>query len=198
VILEVIQYGHPVLREKGKRIERVTPELRQLAADMLETMYAENGVGLAAQQVGQALQLTVIDVRDTERPSTMSVKQQPQDVASWMPLVLINPHVSHPQGEQIGIEGCLSVPEISADIRRAERVTVRAQTLEGATIEFECTGLLARAVQHELDHLNGILFIDRMDAATRASFAGKLKRLQQETEERLKAKPRKRRAVAKL
>jgi peptide deformylase len=191
VALEIVKYGHPVLREKGKRIEHVTADLRQLAADMVETMYAAEGVGLAAQQVGRALLLTVIDVTPSELPWTMSPKLP-------MPLVLLNPVLSHPQGEQIGSEGCLSVPEVNAPIRRAEQVTVRARALDGNEIHFDCTGLLARAAQHEVDHLNGILFIDRMDAATRASFAGKLKKLQKETEATL-AKPRKsRRTLAKL
>lgn len=187
VVLEITKYGHPVLREKGKRIERLTPEIRQLAAAMIETMYAGNGVGLAAQQVGRALMLTVLDVRDPERPSQMFVGGALQDLNTVMPLVLVNPAITHTEGEQVGSEGCLSVPEISAEIRRAARVSVSAQNLDGKPLEFECTGLLARAVQHEVDHLNGILFIDRMDAATRASFAGKLKKLQKETQSQLAA-----------
>ena len=175
MVLDIIRYGHPVLREKGKRIEHVTADLRQLAADMVETMYAAEGVGLAAQQVGKPVLLTVIDVSPTELPWSMS-PQLP------MPLVLLNPVVTNPQGEQTGTEGCLSVPEVSAQIRRAERVTVRARSLDDKEISFECTGLLARAAQHEVDHLNGILFVDRMDAATRASLAGKLKKMQKETE----------------
>lgn len=141
---------------------------------MVETMYAAEGVGLAAQQIGKPVMLTVIDVSPSEQPWTMS-PQLP------MPLVLLNPVISNPEGEQIGTEGCLSVPELSAQVRRAERVTVRARTLDDKELVFECTGLLARAAQHEVDHLNGILFVDRMDAATRVSFAGKLKKMQKET-----------------
>jgi peptide deformylase len=174
VILDIVKYGHPVLREKGQRIAAITPDLRQLAANMLETMYAAEGVGLAAQQIGRAVLLTVIDVSVSEQPWSIT-PQLP------MPLVLVNPVVSAPLGEQIGSEGCLSIPEVSASIRRAAQVTVRAQNLDGQPIEFHATGLLARAVQHELDHLHGILFIDRMDAATKASFSGKLKKLQKET-----------------
>jgi peptide deformylase len=191
VVLEIVKYGHPVLREKGKRLERVTAEHRQLAADMLETMRAAEGVGLAAQQVGRAILLTVIDVTPSEHPWGISA-QLP------MPLVLVNPHLSHPEGEQIGKEGCLSVPEISGEIRRAAKVTVHAQTIDGQDIVFDCTGLLARAAQHELDHLNGILFIDRMDAATRASFAGKLKKLQKETLAKLDRTKKPRRSLARL
>ncbi len=196
--MDIIKYGDPVLREKGKRITTVTAEVRQLAADMIETMTAANGVGLAAQQVGRALLLAVIDVSGSDLPSEMFHDGQALDPAAAMPLVLVNPTLSGAQGEQIGTEGCLSVPEINADIRRAARVTVHAAGLDGQPIVFDCTGLLARAAQHEVDHLNGILFVDRMDAATRASFAGKLKKMQKETEAAL-AKPKKsRRSLVKM
>lgn len=181
MVLEVTKYGHPVLRAKGKRIERVTEEIRQLAADMIETMRAEDGVGLAAQQVGHALMLTVIDVSSSERPSQLIIDGESLNIATSMPLVLLNPKITKPEGEQIASEGCLSVPEINAQIRRAEKVTVRATGLNGKELVFDCTGLLARAAQHEIDHLNGILFTDRMDAATRVSLAGKLKKMQKET-----------------
>jgi peptide deformylase len=197
VILEIVKYGHPVLREKGKRVERVTPEIRKLAADMIETMYAANGVGLAAQQVGRPLLLTVVDVRDSERPSEMFINEKPEDFVARMPMVLVNPKIMRAEGEQVGVEGCLSVPEVNAEIRRAARVTVTAHDLDGNNLEFDCTGLFARATQHELDHLNGVLFIDRMDAATRASFSGKLKKLQKETQSQLEPPKKGRRALAK-
>jgi peptide deformylase len=198
VILEIVKFGHPALREKGKCIDRVTPEIRQLAADMIETMRAADGVGLAAQQVGRPIMVTVIDVSMSELPSQLLIDDQPQDIKSRMPLVLVNPHLSHFEGEQVGSEGCLSIPEINADIRRAEKVHVRAQTLDGDQIAFDCTGLLARAAQHEVDHLNGILFVDRMDAATRTSFAGKLKKMQKETRSQLGKSAKPRRALARL
>ena len=196
MVLDITKYGHPALREKGKRIERVTPEIRNLAADMLETMHAAEGLGLAAQQVGRAVMLTVIDVSGSDRPSELLIDGQPQDLAKAMPLVLVNPQIRNPEGEQIGAEGCLSIPEVNADIRRAQRVTVRAQSLDGKEIVFDCTGLLARAAQHEIDHLNGILFIDRMDAATRVSFDGKLKKMQKETLAALAETPKRRRTPA--
>jgi peptide deformylase len=174
MILEIVKYGHPALREKGRRIERVTPEIRQLAADMIETMYAANGVGLAAQQIGQPVLLAVIDVSGCQVPWSMSPSMP-------MPLVLLNPVLTNLQNEEISSEGCLSIPEIRADIRRAGKLAVQAQDLDGNPVNFECTGELAFAAQHELDHLNGILFVDRMDAATRASIAGKLKKMQKET-----------------
>src|ERR1051326_81527 len=181
VVLDIVKYGHPALRQKGKRIDRITPEIRQLAADMLETMHAADGLGLAAQQVDHTIMLTVIDVSASDKPSQLLIDGQPQDLTASMPLVLVNPQVRNPSGEQIGPEGCLSIPEVNADIRRADKVSVRAQDLDGKELVFDCTGLLARAVQHEVDHLNGILFVDRMDAATRVSFDGKLKKMQKET-----------------
>ena len=181
MVLEVTKYGHPVLREKGKRIERVTEEIRQLVANMIETMRAEDGVGLAAQQVGHAVMLTVIDVSSSERPSQLIIDGESLNIPASMPLVLLNPKITKHEGEQIASEGCLSVPDINAQIRRAEKVTVRATGLNGKELVFDCTGLLSRAAQHEIDHLNGILFTDRMDAATRVSLAGKLKKMQKET-----------------
>jgi peptide deformylase len=196
--LDIIKYGHPVLRQKGKRIDRVTPEIRKLADDMLETMYAADGVGLAAQQVGQALLLTVIDVASANRPSELFIDGEPRDLATSMPLKLINPEILNKEGEQVGPEGCLSIPDVNADIRRPERLTVRAQNLDGQEIVFECTGLLARAAQHEIDHLNGRLFIDRMDSATRASYAGKLKKMEKETLAALPKSAKPRRSMARL
>ena len=182
MILKVVKYGTPVLRKKGARIDAITPEIKTLIADMLETMYAHKGVGLAAQQVGQALQLTVIDVRGvTDRPSSLEIKGQPADVHAHMPMVLINPEVT-PVGEPVaGPEGCLSFPEIYAEITRPAEVSVQAMNEKGKMIEFRCGGLLARAVQHEVDHLQGILFIDRMDRQTKEELRSELKKLQDET-----------------
>lgn len=189
MILEVVKYGHPVLRRKGARLEAVDAEVRGLIADMLETMYAAKGVGLAAQQVGHALQLTVIDVRGvTDRPSTLEWEGQPAAVDAHMPLVLINPEV-RPFGETVvGPEGCLSFPEIFADIPRPESAHVRALDDRGKPIEFRCGGLLARVVQHEVDHLNGILFIDRMSTRDRQELKPQLEELQAATKAALAGK----------
>lgn len=184
---EIVRYGDPVLRAKGKRIEKVDDEIRALAADMIETMNAANGVGLAAQQIGHALQLTVVDVSAVEdRPSTLRLNGEEKDPRTSMPLVLINPTVElHPE-TTISLEGCLSFPEITADIERAESVVAHAKTLEGEEITIEASGLLARALQHEVDHLNGVLFIDRMNSAAKAALGSRLKRLQKETQRALK------------
>ena len=189
MILEIVKYGHPTLRKKGERIESVTPEIKKLIADMFETMEAKHGVGLAAQQVAVAKQLTVIDVRPvTDRPSTLELHGKAADPHSIMPLVLINPEVT-PVGEPVsGAEGCLSFPEIYADITRPETVDVKALDAKGKPITFRCGGLLARAVQHEVDHLNGILFIDRMDKKTKAELQPELDVLQAVTKKKLAKK----------
>ena len=156
---------------------------------MFETMYAHKGVGLAAQQIGQALQLTVLDVRGvTDRPSTIAINDREADVAAMMPIVLINPEINHVGEEVIGPEGCLSFPEIFGEITRPENVDVRALNIDGKEINFRAGGLLARAIQHEFDHLQGILFIDRMDKKTRDELRPDLDDLQIETKERLKRK----------
>jgi peptide deformylase len=180
--LPIRQYGDPILRAKGHRISKVDDGIRELATAMLEAMHAANGIGLAAQQVGQALQLTVIDISETEdRPSTLKLNGTDVDVVSAMPLILLNPQVTLGPHTSSAVEGCLSFPDITGEIERSESVVVRAETLEGEPVEMEATGLLARALQHEADHLNGILFIDRMSSAAKASLASRLKRLQKET-----------------
>ena len=187
MILPILEYGDPILRAKGKPIDNIDDRIRELAANMIETMHAANGVGLAAQQVGEALQLTVLDVSLVEdRPSTLKVDGKEVDPKAAMPLVLINPEIELRGATETGVEGCLSFPEITGDIERAASVIVRAQTLESSAIEIEATGFLARAIQHEGDHLNGILFIDRMNSAAKAALSSRLKRLQKETRRGIK------------
>ena len=182
MILPIVKFGHPVLRQKGTRIEKLTPDIARLIADMFETMYAAAGVGLAAQQVGRALQLTVIDVRGVkDRPSTIEVDGKPADVDGFMPLVLINPELK-PFGDSVaGPEGCLSFPEIYEEITRAGSVEVAALDAKGQSFHFKAGGLLSRAIQHETDHLNGILFIDRMPLKAKQALKAELELLQAET-----------------
>lgn len=189
MILEIVKYGNPVLRQKGARIEKIDGGIQQLIADMLETMEAAKGVGLAAQQVGRALQLTVLDVRGaTDRPSTLQRNGKDEDPNSVMPLVLINPEVK-PAGDPVaGSEGCLSFPEIFAEISRPAMAEVKAMNEKGETIEFRCGGLLSRAIQHENDHLNGILFIDRMRRSEKDELLPQLEELQAATKSELKKK----------
>jgi len=167
MILEIVKYGHPALRAKGRRIEAIDAEIRQLAEDMIDTMIDADGVGLAAQQVGLPLQMCVVDVTGvSNRPSTMSIDGQPIDPEEQMPLILINPEIEPFGKARSAVEGCLSFPGVSTDITRTSSVRVQAQTLDGSVV-FEASGLLARAIQHEHDHLQGILFIDRMEAEQR-------------------------------
>jgi peptide deformylase len=189
MVLHVVKYGDPVLRRKGARIEKITPEIKQLIADMFETMKAARGVGLAAQQVGRALQLCVIDIREvTDRPSTLKLNGKESDPNAFMPLVLINPTFTQ-HGEPVaGPEGCLSFPEIYADIERPAEIDVTAQNEKGETLHFYCGGLLARAIQHEYDHLQGILFIDRMTRESKLENKPEIDAIQADTKRRLQKK----------
>jgi peptide deformylase len=190
MILSILQYGDPILRAKGKQLEKIDDHIRELAASMIETMHAANGIGLAAQQVGEALQLTVLDISQIEdRPSTLRLNGKDVDPAQSMPLVLINPEIELGGETEIGTEGCLSFPEINGQIERAESTMARAQNLEGDKIEIVASGLLARAIQHEVDHLNGILFIDRMNSAAKAALSSRLKRLQKQTKRGKRIRP---------
>ena len=188
MILKVVKYGNPVLRKKGAKVETITPAIKKLIADMFETMYDARGIGLAAQQVGEAVQVTVIDVREAsaERPSTLEINGKSVEPAEFMPLVLINPQII-PVGQPVaGPEGCLSFPEIFADITRPETVDVVAMNEKGERLQFRCGGLLARAAQHETDHLNGILFIDRMEKDIKEEMQVELDDLQAATKAELK------------
>ncbi|MFM1768828.1 MAG: hypothetical protein RJA22_1357 [Verrucomicrobiota bacterium] len=182
MILPITQYGHPVLRQKGVRVEAVTPAIARLIDDMFETMYDASGIGLAAQQVGQALQLTVLDLRAVEdRPSTVEQAGRPVDLNSLMPMVLVNPEIRPTGAAVTGPEGCLSFPEIYEEITRPAFVEVTATDRGGRQLAFKAGGLLARAIQHEVDHLNGILFIDRMTAAAKQGLKPELDVLQATT-----------------
>ena len=188
MILPLTYYGNPVLREKGALVKSVTPELEEFIENMFETMEEHRGIGLAAQQVGRAIQLTVIDIRTAEnRPSTLEIDGEEADPNSLMPLVLINPEVTPLNDPVIGPEGCLSFPEIYSDVTRPEQVRVKAMGVHGKPIKFVCGGLLARCIQHETDHLHGILFIDRMDRASKTDeLREDLELLQKKTKANLK------------
>lgn len=182
MVLEIVKYGDPVLQTKGKRVERVDESIKRLAEDMTETMYAARGLGLAAQQVGVALQMTVVDVAQIQedRPSTMTINGANVDLAAWMPLVLLNPRLELKLEKDVASEGCLSFPDLHGDVTRSSTIRVQADLLDGTPLDFEATGMLARAIQHEVDHLHGILFISRMSSAAKAGLSGRLKRLHKE------------------
>jgi peptide deformylase len=148
VIRTILHYPDPRLREKGKRVEAVTAEVKELVDDMAETMYAAPGVGLAATQIGEAVQIFVIDTAEEGAPSDFRA--------------FINPEILEREGAVTWSEGCLSFPGVNEDIDRAAKVRVRAQDRDGKTFELEAEGLLAVAIQHEYDHLQGVLMIDHM------------------------------------
>ena len=182
--LEIVTFGDPVLRVRAAPVSRVTPDLKKLADNMMETMYAHNGVGLAAQQVGEKMSMCVIDI-----PPDCDVEEEggPRlNPGIQMPLVMFNPKiVSQAKASEKHDEGCLSFPGIHTGVQRSAELDVAFTDLKGNQQTLRCRGLLARAVQHELDHLNGVLLVDRMSAVKKISLAGQLKRLRQETEERM-------------
>ena len=157
-LLPILHYPDPRLRRKAEAVEHVTPEIRQLAADMAETMYEANGIGLAATQVNVLKRVIVVDVSET--------RDQLQ--------TFINPEIVAKDGEVVSEEGCLSVPGIYDKVKRAERVTVRALTLDGETVEFDAEGLLAVCIQHEIDHLDGKVFVDYLSPLKQSRIKAKL------------------------
>jgi peptide deformylase len=168
MILEISTHDHPALRTKGRAIEKVDTKILRLAEEMIETMRDADGIGLAAQQVGLPIQMFVLEVPHMkDRPSAMRVDGKPVDFEALMPMVLINPQIELFGRTHLGNEGCLSFPGLRGDVLRPFSVRVKAQTPEGDAISFEADGLLARAVQHEYDHLQGILFFDRMSEEDR-------------------------------
>ncbi|MBC8453924.1 peptide deformylase [PVC group bacterium] len=165
---EIIKFGNIALRKKSVRIERVDAEIQQLAKDMLSAMHAKNGIGLAAEQIGRDEAICVIDVPVEE---TCGIK---------MPLVMINPQITESDGEQQSQEGCLSFPGLYVKVKRASQITAEFIDLDGRKQVVSPDGLLSRAIQHELDHLNGKLLVDHMSAVQKVANAGKLKRLKKE------------------
>ena len=172
---DVVKFGKDALRAKAQPVGEVTDEVKKLASDMLETMYAASGVGLAAEQVGRTERICVIDVpADAEKKECVEFNK-----AVEMPLVMVDPEIKElSKATQRGSEGCLSFPEIYAQITRANEVAVEYTGLDGARHTARARGLLARAIQHECDHLDGVLLVDRMSAVQRISVGGKLRRLQ--------------------
>jgi len=170
----IVIYGHPALRRKSVKVKTVDDDTRRFADDLLETMYAYGGIGLAAAQIDHTECMCVIDMSQAgDRPDARL--EENDHVA--MPMVLINPTITAMEGKQVGQEGCLSFPEIYADVRRADLVTVSYQNLDNQKVVVKATGLLSRALQHEIDHLNGVLFVDRIAPAQKVVLSGKLKRL---------------------
>ena len=169
---EVVQFPDPRLRQVSEAVGEITDEIRELARDMCDVMYDEPGIGLAAPQVGVALRLFVIDTEWSEQGNERE------------PMVMINPEFLEKEGSTVGEEACLSVPDYSAEVERAERVTLRATDLDGKEIIEEAEGLRAVCLQHEYDHLDGVLFIDRISRLKKSLYVKKRKKqLAQEAEE---------------
>ena len=178
MVLEITQYGNPVLRKKCSKIEEVDESIRKLAEDMIETMVDAHGVGLAAPQIGEDIRMAVVDVsHDPECISFLKVNGADAKMEDVMPLVFINPELELDGPRETDTEGCLSIHDIQAKVRRPSIVKATLPQLDGSIMELESDGLLARALQHEVDHLNGILFVDRISPASKLSVKRKLKRL---------------------
>jgi len=169
---EVLKFPDKRLREVSTPLEKITDEIRELANDMLEVMYDEPGVGLAAPQVGQTVRLIVVDTEWTAEDAERN------------PLVLVNPEILEHSGRITWTEGCLSVPDFEADVERAARVKLRASNLEGEELEIDASELQAVCFQHEIDHLDGVLFIDRISRLKRNLYTQRRKKqLRRELEE---------------
>lgn len=166
-LLEILEYPDPRLREVAKPVEKVTPEIKKLCEDMAETMYAAPGVGLAANQVGVLLRIFVIDIAGEDEPSELRV--------------FVNPDIYEKDGVQTWNEGCLSFPGVSEEIKRAEHVRVRALDANGKQFELEADGLLAVAIQHENDHLDGVLMIDKLSALKKRMASRKMAKRQKDS-----------------
>ncbi|MCB1205373.1 MAG: peptide deformylase [Verrucomicrobiae bacterium] len=179
MIRNIVLYPDPVLRQVGKRIETVTDEVRKLAADMIETMYDAHGVGLAAPQVGESLQLAVVDVsHDDECITYLRVNGKEKQLTDICPIVFLNPEIEPHGPKEAETEGCLSFPDLRGEILRPSEVKATVTTLDGETLVIETDGLFARAIQHEVDHLFGRLFIDRMSSARKHAIRGRLREMQ--------------------
>jgi peptide deformylase len=161
---EVLQFPDKRLKQVSEPVPEITDEIRELARDMCDVMYDEPGIGLAAPQVGEAIRLIVVDTEWTEEDAERD------------PLILVNPELSEHEGKLTWNEGCLSVPDFQAEVERAERVLLRAIDLDGKEVEIQAEGLQAVCFQHELDHLDGILFIDRISRLKRSRYVQKRKK----------------------
>ncbi len=171
-VLPIYTYGQQVLKKKAKPIRAADDHLRTFAGDMFETMYNSHGIGLAANQVGALERIIVVDVSDLEE-----LKNLPEDTPGKSPLALLNPEVISEEGSWTMEEGCLSIPEIREEVERAERIHVRYRDLDYNERELIADGMLGRVLLHEIDHLNGILFIDRLNLVKRKLLRGRLNKI---------------------
>ncbi|MDP2139145.1 MAG: peptide deformylase [Candidatus Didemnitutus sp.] len=186
--LKIVHYNDPVLRKKGTKITKFDEHLHRLAGEMVDTMLDANGIGLAAHQIGQAIQLCVVDLSNTESEFDWELDGARPPIDLFMPMVIANPDVTAvPKPLLPYEEGCLSFPKINGDVLRPDEIAVKYQDENGTPHTLRCNGLLARCIQHEADHLHGILFIDRMDPDTLKRIDPELKALKKKTREASKA-----------
>lgn len=186
--LPIVHYDDPVLRKKGAKVTQFDAALRKLAAEMVDTMHAAHGIGLAAQQIGQAIQLCVVDLRDTDRDFDWELDGARPPLDLFMPMAIVNPELElEPEPKESYEEGCLSFPGIRGDIIRPDAITLKFQDQHGTPHVLKCNDLLARCIQHEYDHLQGTLFIDRMEKKVRTTLDKAVKELAQQTREAAKA-----------
>ena len=184
MILPIVRYPDPVLRQRCSLVKQADAKLRQLAADMIETMREANGVGLVAPQVGRTEHLAVIDVsHDPKCISFLRINGKDAELSPHMPVVFLNARLDLGSTKIGSEEGCLSFPGLRGEIRRSEQIRVTFEDLEGRTQTWETDGLLARAFQHEIDHLNGVLFIDRFSATAKVTLKSRLNRLMEQWRE---------------
>lgn len=188
--LRIVHYNEAVLRTKGEKIAVFDAALAKLVQEMIVTMHEAGGIGLAAQQIGRALQLCVVDLRESDADFTWDLDGRNLPLDLWMPCALANPQVVKERGttDTVLEEGCLSFPEIRGNVIRPDAITVKFQDPHGTPHVLKCDGLLARCIQHEVDHLNGILFIERMDRKSRTKIDERVKELAQQTKAALGAK----------
>jgi peptide deformylase len=187
MVLPIVHFNSPVLRKKGAKVATFDAALAKLAGDMVDTMHDAQGIGLAAQQIGEAIQLCVLDLRETEADFTWEYDGARPPLELFMPLVVVNPEVKIvPEPTTSYEEGCLSFPEIRGDVVRPDEITLKFQDLSGVPHTLRCNGLLARCVLHEHDHLQGILFIDRMAKDVLEIIDPELKALKKQTRESAK------------
>lgn len=179
---DIVTYGDPVLRKKACRVEKIDSGIRKLADDMIETLKAADGLGLAAQQVGETVSMCVVSIPEGFKDRTTG---QPCSYPGlkW-PMVMVNVEITCGAGVSTAEEGCLSFPEIFAQVKRAEKIMVDYMDLAGKQCKLDADGILARVIQHETDHLNGVLLVDRMSPIKKVTLSGRLKKLKQQTAER--------------
>jgi peptide deformylase len=181
--LRIVHYNNPVLRAKGEKVSTFDAALAEFVNEMIDAMHDAGGIGLAAQQVGRPLQLCVVDLRETDAEFTWELDGAKPPMDLFMPLVIVNPKVTVVPGapETVYEEGCLSFPKIRGDIKRPDAIIAHFHDENGVPHILKCDGLLSRCIQHEVDHLNGVLFIDHMDKKVRSAIDDEIRALAKET-----------------